>query len=410
MKNKKPRLKKILIHQVLTIGVLLCGIQTSLAQAVQVIPKGYKLENSNNSKQAQVSERQLKANFTSAMKAYRKELRAYWPDAEVSSTTRNVFYSQSFDQKQVIDFKFNEIQVSMPTIRKGKTLNYHEMQKHLYKTLTDLLSMNLETAINRDPINQKMEQLSGIRYAQDLGSLGKDLLLAELFKDERPSIKSIERMALKLTKSAYIRYPAVASLEMAFGFNDKTTYIVKLPEKRLREKAKRYKSFVTEYSQKYSLPPSLVYAIIHAESSFNPLARSQAPAFGLMQIMPHSAGKDATHLIYNKPKLLSPSYLYNPKKNVQVGTAYFHILYYRYLKGITDSRARMYCAIAAYNAGASAVMKTLAGRSSIKHAVPIINNMKANDVLRKLVRHMPSAETREYVNKVLSLKKTYAQL
>jgi membrane-bound lytic murein transglycosylase C len=185
---------------------------------------------------------------------------------------------------------------------------------------------------------------------------------------------------------------------------------VKLPEKRLRKKAKRYKQFVYAYAQKYSLPSSLVFAIIHAESAFNPLARSQAPAFGLMQIMPHSAGKDASNLIYKKTKILSPSYLYNPKKNVQIGAAYFHILYYRYLKGITDSRARMYCAIAAYNAGTGAVMKTLTGRSSISNAIQSINKMAANDVLRKLIRHLPSSETREYVNKVLSLKKTYAQL
>ena len=70
----------------------------------------------------------------------------------------------------------------------------------------------------------------------------------------------------------------------------------------------------------------------------------------------------------------------------------------------------MYCAIAAYNAGTSAVMRTLTGRGSIKKAIPSINNMAANDVLRKLIRHMPSSETRDYVNKVLSLKKTYAQL
>jgi membrane-bound lytic murein transglycosylase C len=273
-----------------------------------------------------------------------------------------------------------------------------------------LLGMDLATAISRDPINQKMESLSGIRYAQDLGELGGDLLLSELFRDERPSIKSIERMASKFTKSAYIRYPAVASLNLAFAFNDRTTYIISLPEKRIRMKAKRYKSFIYEYAQSYDLPPSLVFAIIHAESSFNPLARSQIPAFGLMQIVPHSAGKDATNMLFNKIRVLSPSYLYNPKKNVEVGAAYLHILYYRYLRDIENSKSRLYCAIAAYNAGASSVMKTLTGRSSINNSVSTINRMSSNDVLRRLIRQMPSSETREYLNKVLSLQKTYGQL
>jgi membrane-bound lytic murein transglycosylase C len=298
----------------------------------------------------------------------------------------------------------------MPSIHTGKVLNYREMQQNLKTTLVELLGMNLESAINKDPINQKMELLSGIRYAQDLGGLGQDLLLSELFKDERPSIKSIERMAKKLTKSAYIRYPAVASLNLAFAFNDRTTYIIALPEKRIRMKAKRYKSFIYDYAQNYNLPPSLIFAVIHAESSFNPLARSQIPAFGLMQIVPHSAGKDATNMLFSKSRVLSPSYLYNPKQNVQVGAAYLHILYYRYLQDIENPKSRLYCAIAAYNAGTSSVMRTLTGQSSISGSINRINEMAANDVLRTLVRQIPSSETRDYVNKVLSLQKTYGQL
>jgi membrane-bound lytic murein transglycosylase C len=398
---------KLLLSCALFGGLLLSSVSSA---AVQVIPKGYNVKQEGSAKDTQMSEQQLKRNFKKAVKEYRKQLRAYWPDAEITSQTRAVYYSPDFQQKEAIDFKANELQITMPSIRTGKTLNYREMQKRLKKTITDLLSMDLKTAIERDPINKRMEQLSGIRYAQDLGAMGRDLILSELFRDERPSVKAVERMAAKLTKGAYIRYPAVASLELAFAFNDRTTYIVSLPEKRIRRKAKRYKPFVYDYAQKFSLPPSLVFAIIHAESSFNPLARSQVPAFGLMQIVPHSAGKDASNLIYKRSKVLSPSYLYNPKKNVQIGAAYFHILYYRYLKGITDSRARMYCAIAAYNAGTSAVMKTLTGRSAISKAVPAINRMSGNDVLKRLMRHLPSSETRDYLNKVLNLQKTYAQL
>jgi len=400
-------------HSVAHITLFSCLLVSSISTAaVQVIPKGYNTSPSEAAQNVNITEKQLQANFKTAVQEYRKELRAYWPDAEISSKTRAVFYSPDFTQKEAVDFKANELQITMPSIRNGKVLNYREMQKRLNKTLIDLLSMDLQTAIGKDPINQKMEQLSGIRYAQDLGAMGKDLILGELFRDERPSIKAIERMAAKLTKGAYIRYPAVASASktLAFAFNDRTTYIVSLPEKRIRNKAKRYKPFIYDYAQKFSLPPSLVFAIIHAESSFNPLARSQVPAFGLMQVVPHTGGKDATALIYNKPKILSPSYLYNPKKNVQVGSAYFHILYYRYLKGITDSRSRLYCAIAAYNAGTTPVMKTLTGLGSINRAVSRINRMSSNDVLRRLVRHMPSSETRDYLNKVLSLQKTYAQL
>jgi membrane-bound lytic murein transglycosylase C len=403
-------IKKLFSHlslasiAVLFISLLMPAMNTL---AVQVIPKGINQATDNDKV---ISEVEFKTNFKTAVTAYRKELRTFWPNAEVSSTTRAVFYSKQFSEKYVIDFKSNEIQVSTPNLRKGNVLDYRKMQKELHSAITNLLSMDLASAINDDPINQTMEKLTGIRYAQDLGAMGRDLILGELFSNERPSIKAIERMASKLTKTAYIRYPAMASLSLAVNIRDRTNYIVKLPQRRLHQKAKMYKPFINENAQKYRLPPSLIFAIIHAESSFNPLARSQAPAFGLMQIMPYTAGKDASRLIYNKVKILSPSYLYNPKANIQVGAAYFHILYYRYLKDITDSRARLYCAIAAYNAGTGAVMTTLAGRNSISKAVPTINKMKANDVLRKLIRQLPSSETRNYLNKVLSLKKTYAQI
>jgi len=388
-------------------------VPVAYSSAVQVIPKGYqklKDDNSNQISDTQLSEKELTENFKQAVTEYRSHLRSNWPGAEISSKTRLVLYSDDYQQKQVIDFKANEIQITMPSIHSGKVLDYRTMQQNLQATIFELLNMDLATAINKDPINQKMEQLAGINYAQDLGALGKDLILSELFKDERPSIKSVERMARKLTKSAYIRYPAVASLNLAFTFNDRTTYIISLPEKRIRMKAKRYKSFIYEYAQTYDLPPSLVFAIIHAESSFNPLARSQIPAFGLMQIVPHSAGKDATNMLFNKSQVLSPSYLYNPKKNVQVGAVYLHILYYRYLRDIKNTKSRLYCAIAAYNAGTSSVMRTLTGRSSINKSVSSINRMASNDVLRRLIRQMPSSETREYLNKVLSLQKTYGQL
>lgn len=396
---------------VMIISLFLVPIANS--SAVQVIPKGYQPSQNNTDSQVsdtQLTEQELKSHFKQAMIEHRSELRAYWADAEISSKTRLVMYSNDYQQKRAIDFNANEIQITMPSIHTGKVLNYRQMQQNLQATLMELLQMDLATAIRKDPINQKMESLAGIRYAQDLGSLGRDLLLSELFRDERPSIKAIERMARKLTKSAYIRYPAVASLNLAFTFNDRTTYIISLPEKRIRMKAKRYKSFIYDYAQTYNLPPSLIFAIIHAESSFNPLARSQIPAFGLMQIVPHSAGQDATQMLFNKRQVLSPSYLYNPRKNVQVGAAYLHILYYRYLRDIEDSKSRLYCAIAAYNAGTSSVMRTLTGQSSISGSVNSINRMSSNDVLRRLIRQMPSSETREYLNKVLSLQKTYGQL
>ena len=383
--------------------------QSFVHAAPQVVPKGFGAQ--ENSPSSPLSQNQFEKQFAQAVRAYKATLREQWPNAEVSSASRAVFYSQDLSQKRVIDFGANNIEITLPTVRKkNKSLDYDAMKIQLEETLRGLMSMSLAQAIAQDPINQRLRSMTGESLTSELGALGRDLILIELFKEERPSIRAVHIMAARLLKKAYIRYPAVASLKLSLAFNDRTTYIIPLPEKRVLRKAKRYKPFIKEYAKQFKLPASLIFAITHTESHFNPMARSQIPAFGLMQIVPHTAGQDAASLLFKRKKLLSPSYLYNPKRNVEVGSAYVHLLYYRYLKNIKDKKSRMYCVIAAYNAGSTAVVKALTGRNTLAKAIPLVNKMTPKEVLNKLLRRLPSLETREYLNKVLTLQKTYAQL
>jgi len=67
-------------------------------------------------------------------------------------------------------------------------------------------------------------------------------------------------------------------------------------------------------AQSHGLPPSLVLAIIAAESSFDPGATSPAGARGLMQVLPR----------YHRPllKQFAPdANLYFPENNIRIGTA-----------------------------------------------------------------------------------------
>ena len=43
-------------------------------------------------------------------------------------------------------------------------------------------------------------------------------------------------------------------------------------------------------------------------------------AFGLMQIVPRSAGIDSYNYLYNKKRVLSSDYLYDPSKNITIGS------------------------------------------------------------------------------------------
>jgi membrane-bound lytic murein transglycosylase C len=179
------------------------------------------------------------------------------------------------------------------------------------------------------------------------------------------------------------------------------------PARRLPARAKAFARPVDLYGSRSRLESALIFAIIETESAFNPVARSPAPAYGLMQIVPQSAGQDATQALFGKPRILAPSYLYNAEKNIEIGTTFLDILLTRYLAGIHDPESRLYCAIAAYNSGHGNVFKAFTGRMRPKEAFERINRLSPNEVYDHLVRSMPYLETRRYVPTVVSRLERY---
>ncbi|MEA3314638.1 MAG: transglycosylase SLT domain-containing protein, partial [Campylobacterota bacterium] len=175
----------------------------------------------------------------------------------------------------------------------------------------------------------------------------------------------------------------------------------------MMKKAEKFKSTILENSEKQKVPPALVYAIMHSESSFNPMARSHIPAFGLMQIVPKSAGIDAYQYLYKKKRVLTSDYLYNSDKNINIGSAYLHILYYRYLRKIKDPQSKLYCTIAAYNTGAGNVAKAFIGSRNISKASVKINSISSDEVYQKLLKDLPYDETKNYLKKVTKRISSY---
>ncbi len=96
-----------------------------------------------------------------------------------------------------------------------------------------------------------------------------------------------------------------------------------------------------EAAQRHGIEPILLFAIIRQESFWNKDIVSTAGAVGLMQIMP-ATGKSFCGLSRNE--------LFEPRKNLDCGTAYFM----KQLKKFGDVKL----ALCAYNAGPSAVKKS----------------------------------------------------
>jgi len=174
----------------------------------------------------------------------------------------------------------------------------------------------------------------------------------------------------------------------------------KLVPDHVRVRAERFRPYVRRYAQQYGVYPPLVFAIIHTESSFNPRARSGAPAYGLMQLVPRSGARDAYQFVFKEDKLVTGTYLYDPERNVQLGTAFLHILDGRYFKRVTDPTSRMFCSIAAYNTGAGNVCRAFGVGTSLSRAAETINRMDSGRVYAKLHADLPYEETRNYIRKV----------
>lgn len=141
-----------------------------------------------------------------------------------------------------------------------------------------------------------------------------------------------------------------------------------------------YAEYVNKYSEEYDVDALLIFAMIKAESNFNPNAKSHNKAKGLMQLM------EETALEISNDKDID---LYDPETNIKLGTYYFSTLLkkYNYQAGI---------ALAAYNAGMGNV-NTWIGKGTIKEDGSDLENI-------------PYKETNMYVRKVLNDYKTYQKL
>ena len=170
----------------------------------------------------------------------------------------------------------------------------------------------------------------------------------------------------------------------------------------------KIKPLVERYANKYGLSKNLIYAIIKTESNFNQFAVSNAGAYGLMQIVPNSAGKDAYKYVKGRSIQPSSHYLFNAQNNIELGVAYLKILNTRYLENIHNEVSKEYCVISAYNTGSGNVLRTFSNNKT--RAINIINQKSALEVYNTLRTNLPYEETRRYLKKVITSKKEFINL
>ncbi|UUM30323.1 membrane-bound lytic murein transglycosylase MltC [Vibrio japonicus] len=188
----------------------------------------------------------------------------------------------------------------------------------------------------------------------------------------------------------------------------KKAYYVEIPmvAEQLEIRSYKYADIVRRASQRYDIPEDLIYAIIKTESSFNPYAVSWANAYGLMQVVPKTAGRDVFKLVKKRSGQPTPEYLFNPENNIDAGTAYFYILKNRYLKDVRHPISLEYSMISAYNGGTGGVLSTF-NRKDRQRAMKDLNSLQPNQVYWALTKKHPNAEARRYLEKVTKFKRDF---
>ena len=333
----------------------------------------------------------------SARQYYRSFIAKEWGDANVKLSTRKRFtqYDDNMKSRENIDFEKGKVTLEILTDPDAKT-----DPKLFDKKLRSLEKENAAEALHKDPVaklsTEYMEKKKIATPEHTGAAFSKEPLIAGLIATKKIDPKQIKEKIVTLKNG---KRKKIVSVEVPM-----------VPD-HLKKRAQRYKEPVIAQAKKYGVEPAYVFGTIQTESYFNPLAVSYVPAYGLMQIVPTTAGVDAYEALYGKKQIVPPPYLYDSKNNIKLGTKYIQIINTRYLRGVKNKESLKYCTAVAYNAGIGSLYRALTGsKSKRKEAIAKINSMTPEEVYH-LLRTSPrlNKEARNYVKKIKEHSALYVQ-
>ena len=309
--------------------------------------------------------------YNDEYEAYKKKVMGMWGDKKMVDSTPKTWvdYSKDLKSRTNVDFENGKAEIEvLVDIDEDKK----QIDEKLKDAVEDLIDSKDETTgepIMKDQLDIRKEDVD-------------DLLKKDAVKEEKKVVTDEgEKKIVKIE--------------------------VELAEDHLPKRAEQFKDIVRECSKRFGIDQPLIYAVTEQESAFNPKAKSHAPAYGLMQLVPKSGGRDAFRHVHKRDVIPAPAYLYVPENNVELGTGYFNLLMTQTFAQVKDPQCRMLCAIAAYNTGAGNVSRAMTGKTSVSKATPVINSMSYDQLFAHLKRHLPHGETRDYIQKVTDRMKKY---
>ncbi|MCJ8320288.1 MAG: transglycosylase SLT domain-containing protein [Colwellia sp.] len=395
----------------------------------------------------------FKSNYLKRYESYREKVKAQWGVAELSSQTEFIQYNDVNKTKVIANFETDTIEVS---INDAENLNQKQLNQLVNKAIVDALAMPSNNIVSTEPEPNAIIDVDNIvnpstktQQTSDLASPTSVLMslgiesknqLAELVNNSElispklqqqlivtrttqrlenqisqlenfTSRESINEQQLARSKALVVSMKTerqgIKNDAQALTQKNIKTYKISLHRDRFN-KAKEFLDIVEKNANKWQVSRPMILAIIETESHFNPLAKSYVPAYGLMQIVPSTAGSDVNNKLFGLTNKPTPQLLYSSADNIKYGSAYLHILLTRYLKEIENPTSRLYCAIASYNTGIGNLAKAFNGgkRGRLK-AIEKINSLTPEQVYQ-VIKKRTHSETQRYLDKVLKSKQYFS--
>lgn len=317
---------------------------------------------------------------------FKEDMREKWGDFKERSERQWVEYKENGDLRVSTDMKEGE--GSVEVIADSK-----EEAEEVKKEMPEKVSKAMKSKGTREGF--ETEKLPNKEVTEE------PVLNDQLKKSED---ESVEEHAKKISEEK-------TETKKVEGEDGETRYVVKvnfeLAGDHIQKRARKVEEEVYKFAKQYDLDPALVFAIIHVESYFNPTAVSHADAYGLMQLVPTTGGRDAYRRIFNEDGIPTKQFLFQPSNNIQMGCTFADILSSNYFDKVEDKKTRRYLMISAYNTGAGNVAVAYTGDTNLSKAFPQINSLSPQENYNLLRENLEYAEARNYLKKVTKRRDQY---
>ena len=384
----------------------------------------------------------FEAKLMEEYEAYKKKVMAEWGEDRMVESTKKTWveYGQDDTSRSIVDFENGKVTVEIlshpnedaETTKRRLEEAVANLISSRGKTLGFPSSVAEEAPISDKPIMTGQLNLKSYQSLERGGNLDLTRRTVTTSRQGSSSASTGMTMADKAKKEAQERAarqkaeqekaaqsksiqqvivekntPSVASVNTSKGIKNVIKIELELIEDHIPKRAEQFKGMIKKFSKKFTVDEPLIFAIMEQESAFNPAAKSHVPAYGLMQLVPKSGGRDAYRFVHKQDVIPTADFLYDPENNIELGTGYLRLLMTTSFAKVTDPKCRMLCAIAAYNTGAGNVSRSITGNTNISKAIPQINQMNYDQLFNHLKRNLPHAETQDYIQKVTSKMQKY---